>query len=152
VGHVVRQTGRCSEVGRARLDELFDLASGTTDLVPQEMDRVFHDLVGSILHKPVYELLGGRGPREVALYSGAIYLEDVIPPDKPRGVRAVLDACQQDYEAGLSSFQAEDRARVQMDAGAAGLARDIEVTRAFANGFRIAACWSMPMTRTPSPT
>ena len=36
----------------------------------------------------------------MALYSGAIYLEDVMPPDKPRGVRAVLDACQQDYEAG----------------------------------------------------
>ena len=46
----------------ARLDELFDLASGTTDLVPQEMDRAFHDLVGNMLQKPVYELLGGRGP------------------------------------------------------------------------------------------
>ena len=46
-----------------RLDELFDLVSGTTDLVPQEMDRAFHDLVGNILQKPVYELLGGRGPR-----------------------------------------------------------------------------------------
>ena len=88
-----------------RLDELFDLASGTTDLVPQEMDRAFHDLVGNILQKPVYELLGGRGPREVALYSGAIYLEDVMPPDKPRGVRAVLDACQQDYEAGYRALK-----------------------------------------------
>jgi len=118
-----------------RLDELFDLASGTTDLVPQEMDRAFHDLVGNILQKPVYELLGGRGPREVALYSGAIYLEDVMPPDQPRGARAVLDACQQDYEAGYRAFKLKIGRGFKWMPGAAGLARDIEVTRAVRERF-----------------
>jgi L-alanine-DL-glutamate epimerase-like enolase superfamily enzyme len=118
-----------------RLDELFDLASGTTDLVPQEMDRAFHDLVGNILQKPVYELLGGRGPREVALYSGAIYLEDVLPADKPRGVRAVLDACQQDYEAGYRALKLKIGRGFKWMPGAPGLARDIEVTRAVRERF-----------------
>ena len=53
---------RCAEAHRPRLDKLFDLAFGTTDLVPQEMDRAFHDLVGKILQKPVYERSADADP------------------------------------------------------------------------------------------
>ena len=71
----------------------------------------------------------------MALYSGAIYLEDVMPPDKPRGVRAVLDACQQDYQAGYRAFKLKIGRGFKWMPGAAGLARDIEVTRAVRERF-----------------
>jgi hypothetical protein len=43
----------------ARLSSLFELSVGTTDELPQEMDRMIFDLVGNIVNRPVYELLGG---------------------------------------------------------------------------------------------
>jgi L-alanine-DL-glutamate epimerase-like enolase superfamily enzyme len=113
----------------ARLDDLFDLDAGTTDRVPQEIDRVFFDLVGNILSRPVYELLGGAGPRKVWLYTGAIYLEDVMPPEKPRGIQAVVAACKQDYEAGYRAFKLKLGRGFRWMPKADGLKRDIEVTR-----------------------
>ena len=119
----------------ARLNELFDLPVGTTDQVPQEMDRMFFDLVGNILKVPVYRLLGGTGPREVMLYTGAIYLEDVMPVDKPRGIRAVLDACKQDHDAGYRAFKLKIGRGFKWMQRQAGLQRDIEVTRAVREQF-----------------
>ena len=37
------------------------------------------DLAGRALGKPVYELLGGKGPREVPVYDGSIYFADLQP-------------------------------------------------------------------------
>jgi L-alanine-DL-glutamate epimerase-like enolase superfamily enzyme len=37
------------------------------------------DLVGKALGKPVYELLGARGPKRVPAYDGSIYFADLIP-------------------------------------------------------------------------
>lgn len=113
----------------ARLDDLFDLDQGTSDRVPQEMDRMLYDLVGNIVNRPVCELLGGRGPHEVWMYSGAIYLDDVMPPEKPRGIAAVLAACRQDYEAGYRAFKLKIGRGFKWMPKAEGLKRDVEVTR-----------------------
>jgi len=90
---------------------------------------MFFDLVGKILGRPVYQLLGGAGPRQVWLYTGAIYLEDVMPPEKPRGIQAVLAACKQDYEAGYRAFKLKIGRGFKWMPKAEGLRRDIEVTR-----------------------
>jgi L-alanine-DL-glutamate epimerase-like enolase superfamily enzyme len=75
-------------------------------------------------------MIGGAGPKDVWLYSGAIYMEDVIPQENPRGIQAVLGACRQDYETGYRAFKLKiGRARKWM-APDKGLQRDIEVTRA----------------------
>ncbi|MHC4179861.1 MAG: mandelate racemase/muconate lactonizing enzyme family protein, partial [Planctomycetota bacterium] len=37
------------------------------------------DLAGKALKKPVYELLGGRGPKRVPVYDGSIYFADLLP-------------------------------------------------------------------------
>lgn len=37
------------------------------------------DLAGKVLGKPVYFLLGGRGPERVPAYDGSIYFADLIP-------------------------------------------------------------------------
>ena len=118
-----------------RLSSLFDLAAGTTDELPQEMDRMIFDLAGNVLDRPVYDLLGGAGPREVALYSGAIYLDDVLPVEKPRGIPAVLAACKQDYDAGYRAFKLKIGRGFKWIPGRDGWRRDIEITRAVRERF-----------------
>ncbi len=36
------------------------------------------DLVGRVMNKPVYELLGGKGPKRVPVYDGSIYFADLL--------------------------------------------------------------------------
>jgi L-alanine-DL-glutamate epimerase-like enolase superfamily enzyme len=71
----------------------------------------------------------------VILYSGAIYMEDMVPEGRPRGIEAVLAACRQDHEAGYRAFKLKiGRGRKWMERHE-GLKRDIEVTRAVAERF-----------------
>ena len=42
-------------------------------------DMSLWDLVGKVLKKPVYELLGGRGLERVPVYDGSIYFADLLP-------------------------------------------------------------------------
>src|SRR5690606_6250676 len=37
------------------------------------------DLLGKLLNKPAYELLGGAGPHSVPVYDGSIYFADLLP-------------------------------------------------------------------------
>jgi L-alanine-DL-glutamate epimerase-like enolase superfamily enzyme len=37
------------------------------------------DLLGKLVTKPVYELLGGKGPENVKVYDGSIYFADLLP-------------------------------------------------------------------------
>ena len=110
--------------------DLFDVRQGIADDVPWWLDKTLHDLAARILNLPVWRMIGGAGPREVLLYGGAIYMEDVVPEDHPRGVKAVLDVCRQDYESGYRAFKLKiGRGRKWMERDK-GLQRDIEVTRA----------------------
>lgn len=47
------------------------------------------DLIGKILNKPVYELLGGAGPRRVPVYDGSIYFSDLLPGIQGQATRTV---------------------------------------------------------------
>jgi len=42
------------------------------------------DLAGQALKKPVFELLGGKGPVRVPVYDGSIYFADLLPPHTDR--------------------------------------------------------------------
>lgn len=37
------------------------------------------DLLGKLLKKPVFDLLGGKGPEKVPVYDGSIYFADLLP-------------------------------------------------------------------------
>ena len=115
----------------ARVSDLFDPATGTSaDGFPQDLDLVLHDLAGNILNRPVWRMLGGKGPKEVPVYSGAIYMDDLMPQDNPRGVAGLLDCCKQDYDAGYRAFKLKVGRGAKWMPREEGLARDIEVTRA----------------------
>ena len=99
------------------------------------LDKALHDLAGNILGLPVWKLIGAAGPRETLLYSGAIYMEDVWPPDAPRGIPAVLAACQQDYDTGYRAFKLKIGRGFKWMPRQEGLQRDIEVTHAVKERF-----------------
>lgn len=117
-----------------QIGDLFDPTNGPVDDV-RPFTMVMWDLVGNIAGLPVSRLLGSKGPPQVPLYSAAIYMEDLVPTDRPRGVRAVLDACRQDHRAGYRAFKLKvGRGRLLMPVDE-GLARDVAVTRAVREAF-----------------
>lgn len=116
-------------VGR-RLDEVFDPTIGVIEDAAAPLDFALHDLAGQILGRSVAQLIGGRGQQAVTCYDGAIYFDDLDPDHDPRGIDAILDNCAADRELGYTGFKAKiGRGNRWMDP-AAGLARDIAVTRA----------------------
>jgi len=118
----------------ARVGDLFDVTDGTAEDAMQ-LDKILHDLAGNILGVPAYRLMGAAGPTEVPAYSGAIYFDDLVPFDKPRGIAGVLAACRTDYEAGYRAFKLKMGRSYRWMKGPAGLKRDIEVTRAVRETF-----------------
>lgn len=87
------------------------------------------DLVGKILGKPVWQLLGGAGPREVPVYDGSIYFTDLRPQFRDGWqdeFRRELDASM---AAGHRAFKIKiGRGRLWMLAEE-GYTRDVEVVR-----------------------
>jgi L-alanine-DL-glutamate epimerase-like enolase superfamily enzyme len=117
-----------------RVGDLFDLAAGAAEEAGA-LDKALHDLAANILELPVWKLIGAAGPKETLLYSGAIYMEDVWPPDAPRGIPAVLGACRQDYDAGYRAFKLKIGRGFKWMPRKEGLRRDIEVTHAVKQRF-----------------
>jgi len=108
---------------------LFDPQMGVIAPEAFALDFALHDLAGVILEQPVYEMLGARGPSAVPCYDGAIYMDDILPEDEPRGVDVVLANCRHDYELGYRAFKLKiGRGYKWMDKEE-GLQRDVEITR-----------------------
>ncbi|MBI3973323.1 MAG: mandelate racemase [Chloroflexi bacterium] len=113
---------------------LFDAATGTVEDA-RVLDLALHDLAGNILGQPVWKLLGAGGPREIPIYSGAIYFNDLEPEAAPAGVEAVVRSCRQDYEAGYRAFKLKIGRGFKWMPPEEGLARDVAVTRAVREAF-----------------
>ncbi len=118
----------------AKVGDLFDLDQSAVDDAWM-LDIPLHDLAANILGVPVYKLLGGKGPETILLYSGSIYMEDVWPPDNPKGIAAVLKSCQIDYDLGYRAFKLKIGRGYKHMPKREGLKRDIEVTRAVREKF-----------------
>jgi L-alanine-DL-glutamate epimerase-like enolase superfamily enzyme len=118
----------------AKVSDLFDPEVGT-GREADPLDLVLHDLAGVILRKPVYKMMGANGPTALDIYSGAIYMDDLIPVEDPRGVGAVLEACRMDYDAGYRAFKLKIGRGHKWMPRAEGDHRDIEVTRAVRERF-----------------
>lgn len=113
-------------VGRA-LTDLF--GKNGTVLEARAIDVPLHDLVAKILGQPVWRMLGGVGGREIPIYTGAIYFDDLNPKGDDPGVQAILDSCAQDTGAGHAHFKLKIGRGFKWMEKSEGDARDIEVTR-----------------------
>ena len=114
-------------VGRTVAD-LIDPGHGVVDEA-LTLDYALHDLAGIILDMPVHRMLGGAGPTQFPVYSGAIYFDDLDPVEAPQGLSAVERNLAQDWAAGFRDFKLKLGRGYRWMPRAEGLARDIEATR-----------------------
>jgi len=87
-----------------KISDLFALETGTRDLA-LGIDQPLYDLVGRILEKPVYQLMGCKGSQNVPIYSSSIYFDDLEPEENPGGLSNIVASCQQDYDAGYRAIK-----------------------------------------------
>jgi len=64
------------------------------------VDLALHDLMGVILKKPVYQLLGTKGTINTPIYSGMHCFDEMEPEDNPAGLDKILENCQWDIDYG----------------------------------------------------
>jgi len=124
-----------TELVGKKLSEVFKVDVGITDDRYLPFDIALHDLAGVALNKPVYALLGRDKPFTTKYYSGMIYFDDLEPAYAPGGIDKVLANCRYDYEYGYRQFKLKIGRGNRWMSQKAGLARDIEVTKAVAQAF-----------------
>lgn len=109
------------------LTSLFSCDAGILDDKLHAFDLPLHDLAGQILGIPVSKMIRETSLSKVKVYDGAIYMNDIIPEDKPFGVQKVLDDSAFDYALGHRTLKIKiGRGSIWMEHDA-GLARDIEI-------------------------
>ena len=116
------------------VENLFDPAIGTV-VEAGFLDAPLHDLAGHILQQPVWKMMGARADNSIEIYTGGIYFDDLDPLDLPRGIDAVLEACQQDFEAGHAHFKLKIGRGFKFMETSKGDQRDIDVTRVVRDAF-----------------
>jgi len=87
------------------------------------------DLAGKLLGKPVYELLGGKGPPKVPVYDGSIYFADLLPQYARRWQDRFREEIDMGLERGHRAFKIKIGRGAKWMQRAAGDERDLEVVR-----------------------
>lgn len=122
-------------VAGKRLTDVFSAGTGILDDSLKALDIPLHDLAGVILGIPVSRMIRGSASSKIRVYDGAIYMNDIIPEDRPQGVEQVLADCAYDYALGHRTLKIKiGRGSIWMEHDA-GLARDIEVVRRIHEAF-----------------
>lgn len=119
-----------------KVSELFSPEVGTINPIATMCDVALHDLAGIILKKPVYEIMGASQPATTLCYSGMIYFDDLTTfYNKAAGVDIILKECRFDYDLGYRQFKLKIGRGNKWMPKAAGIQRDIEVTKLVAKAF-----------------
>lgn len=122
-------------VAGKRLTDVFSAGTGILDDSLKALDIPLHDLAGVILGIPVSRMIRESASPKIRVYDGAIYMNDIIPEDRPQGVEQVLADCAYDYALGHRTLKIKiGRGSIWMEHDA-GLARDIEVVRRIHEAF-----------------
>ncbi len=133
-----------SLIGR-HVDELFQLPQGSSE-AGRNIDIPLWDLAAKMAGKPLYQLLGARGSREVELYDGSIYIDDLDLSDD-EAVALYGDQVRSGQEYGFTNFKIKIGRGARWMPIMEGLARDELVIRAIrAAAFHRALC-SRPLRR-----
>ena len=113
-------------IGR-RIDELFQLPDGSTE-AGHDVDLVLWDLVARAMGKPLYQLLGAKGSREVEMYDGSIYIDDLGASDQ-EAVQIFQQEVKSGQEHGYRNFKIKVGRGARWMPPSEGMARDILVVQ-----------------------
>jgi len=93
-------------VGKSVADLVSPEAGIVKGLNVFHFDFALFDLMGVILKKPVYQLLGAKGTKETPVYSGMIYIDELaIKDDNTRTLDTIMNNCAWDYNYGYRQFK-----------------------------------------------
>ena len=87
------------------------------------------DLIGKVLKKPVYELLGGAGPKRVPVYDGSIYFSDLLPEYKHKPLDRFKEEIDMGTAIGHRAFKVKIGRGAKWMQPKEGYARDVEVLK-----------------------
>ncbi len=126
--------GLCRRIIKEPLDTLMgksvsDFISPDKGILPNlsiEFDLALHDLIGVILNKPVYEIMGSKGNKETPIYSGMIYFDEI---DNPAGVQQIMDNCRWDVAYGYRQLKVKIGRSGMWYPHDKGLQLDIEIVK-----------------------
>ena len=111
------------------LTGLFDTETGILDDRLRAFDIPLHDLAGRLLNIPVCRMLNPSAVLRAPVYDGAIYMNDIIPEDRPFGPDRVIQESIDDVKQGHTILKVKIGRSHQWMAHDEGLARDIEIVR-----------------------
>ena len=87
------------------------------------------DLAGKVLNKPVYELLGGKGPKRVPVYDGSIYFCDLLPQYSSKPFDRFKEEIDMGIALGHRAFKVKIGRGAKWMQPEEGYVRDVEVLK-----------------------
>ncbi|MGV8137804.1 MAG: enolase C-terminal domain-like protein [Mangrovibacterium sp.] len=123
-------------VQNKRVSELIIPGKGIIEGMDRSMDFALHDLMGIILNKPVYQLVGNKGPKEASVYSGMIYLDELNPGNESKSLDIILKNCEWDYNYGYRMLKVKIGRSGRWYPHQEGLDKDIEVVKLIHDAYK----------------
>lgn len=111
------------------VSELISPENGLRQDLSPLVDLALHDLMGVILNKPIYKLLGAKGTQQTPIYSGMIYFDELEPEDNPAGMDKIIENCQWDIDYGYRQLKVKIGRSGMWYPHDEGLKKDIEVMK-----------------------
>jgi D-galactarolactone cycloisomerase len=122
----------------AKISELYTFSNGRISgrgerfssllVANRHLDCAFYDIVGKLLGKPLWMLIGSEGHERISVYDSTIYFSDVWFRD--RGMAAIREECAEAIHAGYSGVKIKLGRGDKWMSREEGDRRDIEVTLA----------------------
>ena len=117
------------------VSELISPKFGIRDDLNIYLDLALHDLMGVILDKPVYKLMGGNGSKETPIYSAMIYFDELEHEGKVGGIDKILENCNWDIEYGYRQLKVKVGRSGKWYSHKEGIKMDIEVVKQINSAF-----------------
>lgn len=115
--------------------ELIRSHIGIVDPKLHPYDMALHDLIGVILDKPIFEILGAKGTKGTPIYSGMIYLDELNEGNPNKSIDIILENCQWDFDYGYRQLKVKIGRSGKWYPHDEGLAKDIEVVNEIHKAF-----------------
>ena len=117
------------------VSELISPEFGMSEELNIYLDLALHDLMGVILNKPVYQLIGQNGIKDTSIYSGMIYFDELDHRGTVGGIDKILENCNWDIEYGYQQLKIKIGRSGKWYSHADGMKMDIEVIKQINNAF-----------------
>ncbi len=126
-GHSRAKEDDASKILGKNLCDLFDPENGTSEEF-LKFDFSLWDLAGKLTGKSVHSMLGDKGCKEVPVYDGSIYFDDLdLETGADRGIQPILDNVEWAVNKGFRAFKLKVGRGFKWMEKKEGLKRDLDV-------------------------